>query len=92
MATKYTAQEITTALAENKKPEGMSNAYWYKLKKGLAGKGYGIEQSEKPANEEKVCDASEDSTTSEESQESCDCPTTVVQADGSVQVFGSSAV
>lgn len=92
MATKYTAQEITTALAENKKPEGMSNAYWYKLKKGLAGKGYGVEQSEKPAGEKKNRNVSEDSSTSEEPQDSCDCPTTVVQADGSVQVFGSSAV
>lgn len=89
---KYTEQEIKEALASGKKPEGMSSTYWSKLRRGQAGKRYGIaEQSAVPEAPAPVAEAPVDSV-EEASASDDEVSTTVVEADGTVKILNFSEV
>lgn len=95
---KYTEQEIQKALAENKKPEGMSSTYWSKLKRGVGGKCYGVggkvgvsKKTPKAPVEPDPVPATESKQVSEPENDS-EFTTTVVEQDGSVKIITSSEV
>lgn len=92
---KWTPEVISAALENGAKPEGMSNTYWSKLKRGLVGKCYGVEANEKPVKtEKKKVETSEPVEIAESSVEEDDSEqtTTVVEMDGTVRIISSSSV
>lgn len=92
---KYTKEQIQKALAENKRPEGMTRSYWSSIKRGLVGKCYSVEANEKPVKtEKKKVETSETVEIAEPSVDEGDSEqtTTVVEIDGTVRIISSSSV